>query len=253
MVNITARWSGLGIILLVASTLAGCIQPDYVAETPTPTVDPFNAGLVSLTLTPGAAAAGANGFAAPAIPTSATGNTGAGSLPPRLDTVPEAAPSAARPLVVPFIQSRGDDPLTLQVWYDAPLGSDQLQGFSYTKAQTGELCAGFLLANAFSGQWQATNGALGCGPPGSQAIASVALFATSDGQPYTVVFGRADDVNITAVAIQYNDGSNAFTQAPFSGRFLMIKPGVYNVNIITATDALGNTVLFNIPQTPARY
>jgi hypothetical protein len=37
---------------------------------------------------------------------------------------------------------------------------------------------------------------------------------------------------------------------PVQGGFLILKPGVVSASVITAIDALGNTVIPNIPQSP---
>ncbi|MBN2304947.1 MAG: hypothetical protein JXQ72_10740 [Anaerolineae bacterium] len=149
-----------------------------------------------------------------------------------------------------FVLSRGHTPDNLQVWYEQPSDFDRLQGFSYTN--TGGIpCAGFLLSAFTNGVWQPTNGALACASqPVIQVLASVGLFATSSGTPYTIVFGRADDPAISAIGVVYSDGSNANTPT-VTGGFLLVKPGIVGANVITAIDSLGYTVIDNIPQTGA--
>jgi hypothetical protein len=204
----------------MAGLLEGCIKPVATRATPTPT------------------------FPAAAV------NPAPAPVPSDAGPAAEAAPSASRPLVDPFIRGRGESPSNLQVWYDQPLGPDQLQGFSYLSAG-GLPCAGFLLTSITSGAWQPTNGALGCGvQPGDPALAAVTVIQTSDGQLYTLVFGRVADPTITAVAVIFSDGSPLSTP-PNLGGFIVVKPGILGANAITAVNQLGNTVIQNIPQVQA--
>jgi len=207
-------------ILLLTGVLVGCIQPDSTPDSPTAT--------------------------APA----------AGVVNPPMNTVVVPTPtvgSVAPPpvtLVDQFLQQRGETASNLQIWYDQPQGPDQLQGFSYTNA-SGLPCAGWMLTALIGGVWQINNGALLCPPqPGLTALASVSLFATTDGQPYTIVFGRIEDPTITAIAIVYSDASSD-TKNPALGGFLAVRSGILSVNTITAIDQLGNTVITNIPQSPS--
>jgi hypothetical protein len=138
----------------------------------------------------------------------------------------------------------------LQAWYDQPLGPDQLQGFSYFSAG-GLPCAGFLLTSFVNGAWQPTNGALGCGgQPGDPALAGVTVIQTSDGQLYTLVFGRVADPTITAIAVIFSDGSS-LSATPNLGGFMVVKPGILGATAVTAVNQLGNTVIQNIPQVQA--
>jgi hypothetical protein len=125
-----------------------------------------------------------------------------------------------------------------------------LAGFSYTNG-TGLSCAWFVLTSPTAGTQQLTNGALACDPqPGSPALAAVTVLLTSDGQPYTVVFGRVTDPLITAVAVVFSDG-NFQTALPSAGGFIVAQPGALAANTITAINQQGNTVIQNIPQLPA--
>lgn len=198
--------------------LAGCIQPVEPTALPSPTlqqVQPVNPPpAATSTLDPGAAGA------APVVPTP----------------------------VVQFLQGRGEVPGDLRVWYDQPQGIDHLYGFSYSNAN-GLACAGFLLTAVDPGV--APNGAIHCAEGvGIPAMASVSLFATTDGQPYTVVFGRVEDPTITVLSIIFSDGSSQ-PVIPIDGGFLTTVPGVLGANMITAINAQGNTVIDNIPQSPA--
>lgn len=212
MYNIVRR-AGWGLVIVAAvAGLAGCIQPDT-----------------------------------PPVPT-ATVPSGVSSPPGGQEIVSQ--PVTSWPEVERFVQSRGQTPGNLQVWYEQPRDTDRLQGFSYTSV--GEMpCTGFLLTAFTNGIWQPVNGALLCAAqPGIQALASVRLFATSAGAPYTIVFGRVEDPAISAVAVIYNDGSTQNVNT-FMGGFLLVKPGIFSANVITAIDALGNTVIDNISQSEA--
>lgn len=162
-----------------------------------------------------------------------------------------APPSGSVPVIDQFLLGRGESPGNLQVWYERQLGTpDYLYGFSYTGAN-GLPCAGFLLTAPVNGVWQPNNGALACAPqPGIPALASISLFATTDGQPYTIVFGRVEDPAVTAIAVVYADGSNQ-TVEPFLGGFLFAAPGLLEASVITAINQQGNTVIDNILQVPA--
>jgi hypothetical protein len=202
--------------------LAGCIQPDKTAEPPTPTIQP--GGIVPLAQTPPGV-----------VPTTGSVPTG---VQPSFTVIDQ------------FIRGRGETPADLQIWYEQPRGPDQLHGFSYTNAN-GLPCAGFLLTALVNGTWTPNNGAILCAPQlGVNGLASVLLFATTDGQPYTIVFGRVEDPSVTAVAVIYSDSTNQ-SVAPFLGGFLFVKEGVLGVNTITAINSEGNTVIPNIPQSPA--
>ncbi|MBP8972905.1 MAG: hypothetical protein KBH93_03425 [Anaerolineae bacterium] len=210
-------WGGLAVALLGVGLLAGCIQPVS------------NADLTQTALAPYAA-----------FPTATS------ALPDGSRTEATPAPDA---LAGQFIASRGQTPASLQIWYDQPHQPDRLQGFSYTGAG-GVPCAGYLLVAQVGGAWQPNNGALVCaGSPETEALAAVTFFLTSDQQPYTIVFGRLLDPSVTAIAVQFNDGTSQQT-TPQAGGFLLVRPGVAGANVITAINAEGNTVFPNIPQSP---
>ncbi len=213
------RWVGVSLALI--GVLAGCIQP--VDETE-----------------PGATPTGVG--AAPAAAPVTDPDAGVAEQPPATSSYPE---------VEQFIQSRGQVPGNLQVWYQQPLDSDRLYGFSYSIVG-GLPCAGFVLTALTQGVWQPVNGALLCAEqPAIQALASDArLFATSDGGFYTVIFGRVEDPTISSVAVIYNDASTQNVNI-FMGGFLFVKPGVFSATLITAINAEGYTVIDNIPQTEA--
>jgi hypothetical protein len=217
------RRGGLGLVVVVL--LAGCIQPVDTTETPSP-------GAPQVVVVPTPTDQG--------IPDGSSGQAN----PP-----PPTAPGQSWPVVDGFIRSRGDTPANLQVWYDQPRGPDQLQGFSYIGVG-GEPCVGFLLTALVNGVMQPNNGGLLCAPqPGVNALAGVTFFATTDGQPYTVVVGRVEDPTITAISVIYSDNSNQ-PAAPYLGGFMVVKAGILDVNVITAINAEGNTVIQNIPQSP---
>ncbi len=76
------------------------------------------------------------------------------------------------------------------------------------------------------------------------------FFLTSDGQPYTDrVWAGGESGGLAAIAVVYSDNSSQ-TANPVMGGFLMLKPGVVSVSVITAVNAQGNTVIPNIPQSP---
>lgn len=214
-----------GVVVLVMLVLAGCIQPVETTQTPTP------GEMQPAAMNP-----------TPVVATLAPGDTT--NIQP-----PTTAPNQAVTMIQQFVQGRGDVPLNLQVWYEQPRGPDQLQGFSYTGAN-GQPCAGFLLIATINGVPQPNNGALLCtAQPGAPALAGATLFATTDGQPYTIVFGRVEDPVITAIAVIFNDGSNQ-TVNPYLGGFLLLKAGIFDVNLVTAINAEGNSVIENIPLSP---
>ena len=213
----TILWGRWAVALLLAGLLAGCIQPASDADLTQTALAPW-----------------------------ATLPTPGGPPPAGGETVATPAPSA---LVAPFIASRGQTPNSLQVWYDQPLGPDRLQGFSYTGAD-GLPCTGYLLFAQAGGAWQPNNGALACAEsPETEALAAVTFFLTSDQRPHTIVFGRVLDPTVTAIAIQFSDGTSQQT-APQAGGFLVAQSGVAGANVITAINAEGNTVFPNIPQSP---
>lgn len=224
----------VGVALVTLASLAGCIKPDMATETPSPG-QPVNDA----------------GAPAPAVITpSSPPPENAG--PPAASTPAQApAPQATWPQVEQFIQSRGDVPVNLAVWYDQPLSAvDRLQGFSYTNSTTGVPCTGFLLTGPVNGVIQPTGGQKVCATqPIIDALAAAWVVVTSDGQPVTVVFGRVELPNVAAIAVVYTDGTSLQVN-PVLGGFLLAKPDLVGVTVITAIDAQGNTVIANIPQTP---
>jgi hypothetical protein len=164
---------------------------------------------------------------------------------PTATTAEIVAPPAAQPYVESFVLARGQAAVDLVVWGDAQLGPDRLIGFSYTEAG-GFPCSGFLLVSA-----TANNGAIACAvDPASTALASTSYISTSDGQPYTIVFGRVTDPTITALAVIFDDGSNQ-TAGLSAGGYMVLHTDIVSVVVITAINAEGNTVIDNIPQIPA--
>jgi hypothetical protein len=222
----------LSVAIGLVVVLAGCIQPVSNTDLTKTAVAPF----VPLTQ------------AAAPVPTS----------PPVVVTTPPPAapvgvgtpaPAQTAPYVAQFIQGRGDMPNNLVVWDERQLGSDLLSGFSFSNLNALP-CTGYLLMALTNGTWQPNNGALVCAQqPGTQALAAVTFFLTSDGQPYSIVFGRVDNPAVSAIAVVYSDNSSQ-TVSPIQGGFLVLKPGVVSASVITAIDALGNTVIPNIPQSP---
>jgi hypothetical protein len=209
-----ARW---WIVVVVVGLLAGCIQP--VEPEPTP------------------------------------GAQNAPVQPPGADSAVPAAPAgdsaSLLPVIEQFIRDRGEEPGSLQTWPEQPLGPDQVRGYSFTNA-AGASCVGFLLTAVADGLQQPINGALLCAPaPDVTALASVWVFLTSDGQSFTLVFGRVEDPTISAIAVVFSDGSNR-TVNPSLGGFLIPQPGIMDVNVVTAINAEGNTVIAEIPLSPAR-
>jgi hypothetical protein len=214
--------AGTGIVLWAAIFLSGCIQPVSVANQTKTAQAPFQTPVQGQP---------------PVIPTTAPGAAASTPIP------------VALMMVQQFIASRGESPRDLQVWYDQALGPDRMQGFSYINL-AGLPCAGFLVTATVGGLTQPINGGQACAPlPDTPAVASVTFFLTSDGQAYTVVFGRVQDPTISAIAVDYGDGSNQ-PYNPFMGGFLLVKAGVQSVITIAAINAQGFTVIDNIPQTP---
>lgn len=227
MHNKIIRWL-VGAICL-AITLGGCIQPTSNTDLTKTAVAPF------IPLTQAVGAVPTNPVIVPTNPAVAPVST--------------AVPASSLPLIDRFIRDRGDMPNNLVVWDERLLGVDRVAGFSYVNLN-GFPCAGFLLSASTSGAWQPNNGALICAPqPGIEAQSAVTFFLTSDGQAYTIVFGRIDNPAVTAIAAIYDDNSSQ-TVNPSMGGFLILKPGVASVLVITAINAQGNTVIPNIPQSP---
>jgi hypothetical protein len=222
----------LSVAIGLVVVLAGCIQPVSNTDLTKTAVAPF----VPLTQ------------AAAPVPT---------SPPVVVTTPPPAAPlgvstavlAQTAPYVAQFIQGRGDTPNNLVVWDERQLGLDLLSGFSFSNLNALP-CTGYLLLASASGAWQPNNGALVCAQQaGTQALAAVTFFLASDGQPYSIVFGRVDNPAVSAIAVVYGDGASEQVN-PVQGGFLILKPGVVSASVITAIDALGNTVIPNIPQSP---
>lgn len=223
--NEPARRMMSGLAILLAWGLTGCIQP---VETPAPATATVAA--------PPAAVAPTTTLAPDGVPEIEA------AAPPVEE--PVAAPSGHE-YVEPFVSGRGHVAEDVQVWGDAPLGPDRLLGFAFTEAG-GLPCTGFLLVSA-----TANNGAVACATDlAATALASVSYISTSDGQPYTITFGRVLDPAITAVAVLFDDGSSQ-SVGPSAGGFMVLHPDIFSVVTITAIDAQGNTVIDNIPQIPA--
>jgi hypothetical protein len=228
------QWLEVAVCLSMVMALAGCIQPTSNTDLTKTAVAPF----VPLTQAAGPV---------PTNPPVVTNPTAAPASPGGAVITP--APTQSLPLVGQFIRDRGDTPNNLTVWDERFLGADRLAGFSYANLN-GLPCAGFLLMASAGGIWQPNNGALICAQqPGTEALSAVTFFLTSDGQAYTIVFGRVDNPAVSAIAVVYSDNSSQ-TANPVMGGFLILKPGVASVSVITAIDALGNTVIPNIPQSP---
>jgi hypothetical protein len=222
----------LGAAVALAITLAGCIQPVSNTDLTKTAVAPY----VPLTQAAGQV-----------LPTNPPVATIAPASPGGVASTP--APAQSAPLVGQFIRDRGDTPNNLVIWDERALGPDRISGFSYNNLN-GLPCTGYLLIALVNGVWQPNNGSLVCAQqPGTAALAAVTFFLTSDGQPYTVVFGRVDNPTVTAIAVVYTDNSSQMVN-PFRGGFMVLKPGVVSVSVITAIDAQGNTVIPNIPQSP---
>lgn len=236
MINQRVRTSSLaGIALLVGVVLVGCIQPvsdEELAAILTSTVITYTP-----TLPP-----------SPTYPAIATSPPVATVPPAQVSPQPTTVAVSANPVIEQFVRDRGYTPNNLEVWDQRTIGPDQLYGFSYTN-QNGEPCVGFLLTALINGGWQPNNGGLSCGTAGTPAVAGVTFFSLSDGQPYTIAFGRVDDPAVSAVAIVYQDNSTQSTNLT-QGGFMFLKPGVAGASVITAIDAFGNTVIENIPQVP---
>ncbi|MBN1564528.1 MAG: hypothetical protein JXA10_11855 [Anaerolineae bacterium] len=220
----TSAASLAGLLLLVGLASTGCIQPIPVAE------QTQNALATLYTHTPTFVA----------IPT---------NPPVQTNPQPTVASDPTTATIAQFIQSRNDAANNLVVWDQRPLGSDQVYGFSYTNL-TGLPCAGFLLTGFVNGIWQPTNGAVVCAPQlGVPGIVGVMPFLASDGQPYTVTFGRVDNATVSAVALVYEDGSSDSVSV-VNGGFMFVRVGITGATRITAIDALGNTVIADITQLP---
>jgi len=222
------RRSGLALIIVLVSLLPGCIKP--VSEEPTPAI---------ATLT---AAPPADG----SLPPTSTAATNAAQ--PTAPGVPVTSPA-----VTQFLLDRGVAVSDLNIWYSQSLRTDRLESFTYQNAQ-GLPCAGWLLTVFQNGGWQAVNGTLSCAAqPGTAALASISLFATTDGTPYIIVFGRVQEPTVSALAIVYTDGENKTIQ-PVNGGFLFAREGFFDINTIvyrlTAINEQGNTVIDNIPLSP---
>ncbi len=224
-----------GSALLIVILLVGCIQP--VSEQELAAILTSTEITYTPTLPPTATY--------PVISTSAPLAT---SAPVEPVAQPTTAGVTGNPELEQFVQSRGHAPNNLVLWNQQMLGPDQLYGFSYTN-QNNEPCVGYLLTAFTNGVWQPNNGGLSCGPVGTEALAGETFFITSDGQTYTIVFGRVDNATVTALAIVYDDASNQTTD-PVQGGFIFLKPGVAGSAIITAVDAFGNTVIVSIPVLP---
>jgi hypothetical protein len=223
----------LSVVLGLVVVLAGCIQPVSNTDLTKTAVAPY----VPLTQA--------------AVPTPTNPPVVVATTPPPAAPVGVStpAPVQSEPLVAQFIRDRGDTPNNLVVWDERQLGPDLLSGFSF--GNLNELpCTGYLLLASANGAWQPNNGALVCAQqPDTQALSAVTFFLGSDGQPYSIVFGRVDNPAVSAIAVVYSDNSSQ-TVNPTQGGFLVLKPGVVSVSVITAIDALGNTVIPNIPQSP---
>jgi hypothetical protein len=232
--NMVVRWLGVGVCLVMVMALSSCIQPTSNTDLTKTAVAPF----ISLTQAASPVPTNPPGVINPTVAPASPG--GAVSTP---------APAQSLPPVGQFIRDRGDTPNNLAVWDERPLGADRVAGFSYANLN-GLPCTGFLLMASAGGTWQPNNGALICAQqPGIEALAAVTFFLTSDGQAYTIVFGRVDNPAVSAIAVVYGDNSSQ-TVNPVMGGFLILKPGVASVSVITAIDAQGNTVIPNIPQSP---
>ncbi len=229
----------LGMLIVVALVLAGCIQPTSDVDQTRTAVAPY------LPLTQAALPAATNPpVVAPTNPPPAAVTTAPGVVPANTP-----APAQSQPMVAQFIRDRGETANNLVVWDERPLGNDQVSGFSYTNA-AGLPCAGFLLMANINGAWQPNNGSLICAAqPGVEAQAAVTFFLASDGQPYTVVFGRVENPAVSAVAVVFSDNASQMVN-PVMGGFLLIQGGVVSATVITGVDAQGNTVIPNIPQSP---
>jgi hypothetical protein len=223
----------LSVVISLMLALAGCIQPVSNTDLTKTAVAPF----VPLTQA--------------AVSTPTNPPVAVATTPPPAAPVGASTPTPVQsvPLVEQFIRSRGDMPNNLLVWDERQLGPDLLSGFSYNNLN-GLPCTGYLLMASANGAWQPNNGALVCAQqPDTQALSAVTFFLASDGQPYSIVFGRVDDPSVSAIAVVYSDDSSQ-TVNPVQGGFIVLKPGVVSVSVITAIDALGNTVIPNIPQSP---
>ena len=214
-------WGGA---LAATLALSGCIQPNIVEKWQTETAQ---AVMMPPTAPPPV-------FTAPPPPPSSA----ATSLPPSAMAVADQ-----------FVRQRGDVPANLFVWYEGALGPDHLVGFSYT-GMAGTPCSGYVLLAYQAGIWSPNNGATACAPQAdAMSQAAFTFILTSDGQPYTTVFGRVQDPTVTAVAAVYDDGGT-LSASVVGGGFMLVRPVVVSPTTLTAIDALGNTVITAIPFSP---
>lgn len=241
MINKRIRTASLaGLVLVLGVVVTGCIQPQSETELTQ------QALATMVTYTPTMMVVSTN-------PPPAATSPPVGATPTNPAVQPNPQPTIATDpntaVVAQFVQSRGDVANNLAVWDQRALGPDQLYGFSYSNV-AGLPCTGFLLTALVNDVWQPNNGGVVCAQqPGTAALAGVTFFLTSDGQPYTITFGRADDPTATAFGIVYEDG-NSDSMGSLNGGFLFVRAGVAGVQVITAIDSLGNTVIPNIPQSP---
>ena len=219
------------LLFLLAGLLAGCIRPVDEQPSGTPTAPP---------------AAGEGVIEAPpaeatAIPTLSSGEP---------ITEPPAAPAVdPATLVTEFIQRRGDVPSNVAIWAEQQLGPDQLHAFTYSGA-AGEPCAGFLLS-AVPGT-PSDNGAIACAAdPGAGVFGGSTLLLTSDGQPYSIVFGQVFDPTVAAITAAYADGTTNQAQ-PVQGGYFIATPGIAELTGLSAQDPTGATIIDPIPQSTVR-
>jgi hypothetical protein len=231
--------------------LAGCIQPVSNTDLTRTAIAPFITPTQPVEITPTQPVVDIPTQPVVSPPTatpSSPAPTGPVSTQP--NPTPPPLQADALPLIERFVRDRGDTPTNLRVWANQPQGPDRLLGYSY-ETPGGAPCAGFLLMSLVNDVWQPSNGAKTCAqPPLAGALAAATFFSTSDGNLYTIVFGRVDNTAVAAVAVMFDDGSTQ-NATPLGG-FLLVKPGVAGAQVITAIDALGNTVIANIPQTPVQ-
>lgn len=237
MYNIV-RWAKLVVLLSMVLVLAACIQPLEEVEQ-TQTANALLYGTPIPTPLP---------ITQPSVP--GVSPTQPPLTNPTAVIVPAGPQGTAQ--VIQFLQRRGIFANGLTLWYDQLLRVDYLKGFSYTDAVNNP-CAGFMIAmqDAFGG-WQATEtGAVVCADqPAVNAVVATFLFLTTDGQPHTIVFGRVQNPSITAVRVQFDDGSSQTASVSLGG-FLVIKEGVAGATTITGLDAQQNVILPNIQPSPA--
>ncbi len=213
-----------GVVLGGVLALSGCIQPNIVEKWQTETAQ-------AVSQPPTAAPA-------PFTP------------PPPSSGSATSFPPAAMAVADQFVRQRGDVPNGLLVWHEGPLGPDHLLGFLYSGA-LGTPCSGYLLLAYQNGVWLPTNGTTSCAPqPDVVAQAAFTFILASDGQAYTIVFGRVQNPSVTAVVAVYDDGGTLSGQV-VSGGFMLVRPGVAGLAALTAIDAQGNTVIAAVPFSPA--